>query len=72
MVWFADHEEGRDTAGVPALFAATTTALSTALEHLAAPRHVGLMVYLPKLAQCALQGAPLHQLSAAASSTTNA
>jgi hypothetical protein len=63
-------QEGRPTAGVPALHAATTKALATALEHLAAPRHIGLVVYLPMLALCTVRGAPLHQLSAAASSIT--
>ena len=49
------------------LHAATTKALSAVFRHLASPRHLGLVVYLPMLAQCTLQGALSHDFAAGCS-----
>jgi hypothetical protein len=49
-------------AGVPALHAAATKALSAALQHLKAPQHLGLLLYLPLLAQFSVLSAPLQRL----------
>lgn len=67
MFWLAD-EEDRPAARAPALNAATTKALSAVFRHLASPRHLGLVVYLPMLAQStSLQGAPSHHIAAGCS-----
>ncbi len=47
---------------MPALHAAATKALSAALQHLTAPRHLGLYLYLPLLAQFSVLSAPLQRL----------
>ena len=53
------HADGAGQAAcpIPALHAAILEALSTALDHLTAPRHLGLLLYLSLLLQVILLGA---------------
>ena len=62
---FVRRFRGLRCSGVPALHAAATKALSAALQHLTAPRHLGLLLYLPLLAVFSVQphGAPLQSLA---------
>ena len=53
----------RAAAGVPALHAVITKALSAALEHLTSPRHLELLLFLSLLADYTRQGAFLLSVS---------
>ena len=62
-IWPAVHGHADKTAyaaGLPALCAAVTRALCTAVDHLAAPRHMRLFAHLSLIANYTWQGAQLH------------
>ena len=55
----ADDDAARAAAGLAALHATVTRALSSALDHLTASRHIGLLFYLSQLTRFTVIGAQL-------------